>query len=121
MSIFDSILSQVTQNVDVANMATKLGISPAIAEQAIAALGAAHPQPGDTVATAAAQTGIESTILSQIVSHIGGEGSLGQFAQLVQAHPEASQMVSGLLDRNHDGSVVDDVMGIAGGLLGGKA
>ena len=45
MGIFDSILGQVSEHVDVANMASKLGIDPAMAEKAIAALGQAHHAP----------------------------------------------------------------------------
>ena len=33
---------------------------------------------------AAAQTGLSSDILQQVVGHIGGEGSLGQFASLLE-------------------------------------
>jgi hypothetical protein len=117
MSILDSLLGQVTQNVDVANMATKLGIDPAMAEQAITALGIAHPQPGDTVETAAQQTGLDTGTLSQIVEHIGGEGSLGEFSQLLQNHPQASSLLS-MLDKDGDGSPVNDVLGMAKGFFG---
>ena len=39
MGIFDSILGQLGEHADVGNMAAKLGIDPATAEKAIAALG----------------------------------------------------------------------------------
>jgi len=119
MSLFDSILGQVAGNVDVANLANKVGLDPATAEQAIAALSRAHIQPGDTVASAAASTGLDSSILSQIVTHIGGEGSLGQFAQLIAAHPQAAGIL-GALDRDGDGNPLDDIAGIAKGLFGGS-
>jgi len=115
MGILDSLLGQLGGNVDVANMAEKLGIDPATAEKAIAALGQAHNEPGDTVATAAAQTGVDSGILSQIVSHIGGEGSLGQFASLLKDHPQASSLL-GSLDRDGDGNPLNDIIGMAGRL-----
>jgi hypothetical protein len=83
MGLFDGLLSQVGGNVDVQNLATKVGISPEQAEAAIAALAHAHPQPGDTVETAATTTGLPSDILQQIVGHIGGEGSLAQFASML--------------------------------------
>jgi hypothetical protein len=47
------------------------------------ALAQSHTAPGDTVEGAAASTGLGSDVLSQIVGHIGGEGSLGQFATLI--------------------------------------
>ena len=83
MSLLDGLLGQIAENVDVKNLAAKVGLTPEQAEQAITALAQAHPQPGDTVAQASQQTGIEGAILQQIVGHIGGEGSLAQFASLL--------------------------------------
>jgi hypothetical protein len=117
MSIFDGILSQVGGNIDIANLAAKVGIDPALAEKAVAALGVAHPQPGDTVTTAAASTGIDSGTLTQIVGHLGGEGSLGQFTQLMQEHPQASGLL-GKLDQDGDGNPLNDVLGMAKNLFG---
>ena len=104
MGLLDGLLSQINSNMDVQNMAAKVGISPEQAEQAITALAQAHPQPGDTVDTAAAQTGLSSDILQQVVSHIGGEGSLGQFASLL-----GEAQSSGMLGK---------LEGMAGGLFG---
>lgn len=117
MSIFDGILGQAGSNVDIANLAAKVGIDTALAEKAVAALGAAHPQPGDTVTTAAATTGIESSTLTQIVDHIGGEGALTKFNELLQNHPQAAGLLS-KLDRDGDGNPLNDVMGMAKNLLG---
>ncbi len=109
MSLLDGILGQVTSNVDIANLAAKVGISPEQAEAAVGALAKAHPQPGDTVDTAAAETGLDSGILSQIVGHIGGEGSLGQFASLL-----------GAAGGGEGGGLMDKLGGLAGGLFGNK-
>ena len=49
MSILNSILGQVSGDATVQNLAAKVGLSPEQAEQAIAALGQAHSQDGDTV------------------------------------------------------------------------
>ncbi len=117
MSLFDSILSQVGSNFDVANMATKLGIDPAIAEKAIGALGKAHSEPGDTVATAAQATGVDAGILSQIVGHIGGEGSLGQFAEMIKGNSALSG-ISGMLDKDGDGNPLNDLADMAKGMFG---
>lgn len=119
MSLFDSILAQVASQVDVQNLAMKVGLDPATAEKAIAALAGAHPQPGDTVAAAAAQTGLDPSILSQVVSHIGGEGSLGEFARILGQNPQAAGVL-GMLDRNGDGNPLDDIAGMAKGLFGGN-
>ena len=52
MGIFDSILG-AAGGTDITNLAAKVGLDPAMAEKAVAALGAAHVQEGDTVRTAA--------------------------------------------------------------------
>ena len=117
MGIFDSILGQVSEHVDVANMASKLGIDPAMAEKAIAALGQAHHEPGDTVAGAAAKSGLDSGVLTSIVAQIGGEGSLGQFAQMLKDNPQASGIL-GSLDKDGDGNPLNDLAGMAKGLFG---
>jgi len=117
MSILDSIFSQFGQNVDVGNMAEKLGIDKSVAEKAIAALGQSHQEAGDTIEGAAAKTGLDTGVLSQIVDHIGGEGSLGEFSRILQDHPQASGVL-GMLDRDGDGNPLNDIAGMAKGLFG---
>lgn len=85
MGIFDSLLGQIGSNVDVANLAAKVGLSQDQVEQAISALTQSHTEPGDTVDGAAQATGLPADTLQEIVGHIGGEGSLGQFAQIIGA------------------------------------
>jgi hypothetical protein len=123
MGLLDGLLGQVAGNVDIANLAAKVGLTPEQAEGAVAALGQAHPEPGDTVETAAATTGLSPDILQQIVGHIGGEGSLGQFASLLGAAGGTEGImgkVSGMLDRDGDGNPLNDLSGLAGGLFGKK-
>jgi hypothetical protein len=117
MSVFDSILGQVSGAVDVKNMAAKLGIDPAQAETAIAALAAGHQAKGDTIETAAANSGLDAG-LQQIVGHIGGEGALSQFAAMLGEHPDALGQVGKFLDRDGDGNPINDIAGIAKGLFG---
>lgn len=83
MGLLDGLLGQVAGNVDIANLAEKVGLPHDAVEQAVAALAHAHPQPGDTVTQAAQATGLSADTLQQIVGHIGGEGSLAQFASLL--------------------------------------
>lgn len=83
MGLLDGLLGQVAANVDIQNLAAKVGLTPDQIEQAVTALGQAHPEPGDTVATAAQNTGLPTDKLQEIVGHIGGEGALGQFASLL--------------------------------------
>ena len=121
MSIFDSILGQLGgaggAPVDIANLAAKVGISPDQAESAVSALAVAHPQEGDTVETAAATTGIDPAVLQQIVGHIGGEGSLGQFATMIEGNPQAMEMAAGLLNKIPGAS---GLLGMASGFFGKK-
>ena len=58
MSLFDRILGDAHDHPTLKNMADKLGIDQRQAEQAIAALGEAHQQDGDTVTLAAERTGL---------------------------------------------------------------
>lgn len=83
MGMLDGLLGQIAENVDVANLATKVGLSPEQVEMAMNALGQAHTAPTDTIETAAANTGLSGDVLQQIVGHIGGEGSLGRFAEML--------------------------------------
>ena len=117
MGFFDSVLNQVSQHSDVANLAGKLGIDPAMAEKAIAALGVAHQQPGDTVELAAGKTGLDTGTLGQIVQAIGGEGSLTQFAATLKEHPQAASIFA-MFDKDGDGQVMDDLADMAKGLFG---
>ena len=119
MGIFDSIMGQVGEHADVGNLATKLGISPEMAEKAIAALGQSHEEPGDTIQGAAAKTGLDAGVLSQIVEQIGGEGSLGQYAQMLKDNPTAKGLL-GSLDKDGDGNPLNDLAGMAAGLFGKK-
>lgn len=117
MSLFDGIFSQIGSNVDIKNLAAKVGLSPDMAEKAVGALAQAHPQPGDTVATAAQQTGIEPSILDNIVSHIGGEGALDQFSSLLHGeHGGLMDKVGGMFGGAGEGGIA----GKLGGLFGGK-
>jgi hypothetical protein len=84
MGILDGLLSQVAGNVDIANLAEKVGLPADQVEKAVAALARAHPQPGDTVTQASQSTGLPTDALQQIVGHIGGEGALGRFAGLIE-------------------------------------
>jgi hypothetical protein len=104
MALFDDILGRVSGHPELVNLAAKVGIDPKMAERAVAALGEAHQQPGDTVQQAAAKTGLDAGIVSQIVEHIGGEGSLGRFAAMI--------------DQDGDGNPLDELASLASSLFG---
>lgn len=104
MALFDQLLGAAHNHPTVKNMADKLGIDAATAEKAIAGLGEAHHEDGDTVEVASAKTGVEPNILNQVMEQIGGEGSLARFTQI--------------LDADHDGNPLDDIAGMAGKFFG---
>ena len=96
MGLLDGLLAQVAENVDVKNLAAKVGLTPEQVESAVQALGQAHTTPGDTVSTAAASTGLSAESLQQIVEHIGGEGALGNFAALLGQQGGVLGQIGGL-------------------------
>src|SRR3954454_21196132 len=96
MSLLNGILGQVSDSATVQNLAAKVGMTPEQVEQAVAALGQAHASEGDTLTTAAAQTGLPEDKLQEIVGHIGGEGALGRFASLLEQDGAASGILGGL-------------------------
>lgn len=96
MSFLDALLGQVGGEATVQNLAEKVGLTPEQTERAVAALGEAHGADGDTVETAAANTGLPTDKLQEIIGHIGGEGSLGQFASLLQQGGGASGLMGKL-------------------------
>ena len=104
MGLLDGLLAQVTENVDVKNLAAKVGLTPEQIESAVAALAQAHTAPTDTVSTAAASTGLSAETLQQIIAHIGGEGALGHFASLL----------------GQQGGILGQLGGLAEGFFGKK-
>lgn len=116
MSILDGILRNIAGSPDdVANLAEKVGIDPAMAERAIATLAQTHQMQGDTVELAAVRTGLDAGVLSQIVQHIGGEGSLAEFANAIKNDPSS---LMGILDKDGDGNPLNDIAGMAGKFFG---
>ncbi len=107
MGMLDGLLGQLGENFDVANLATKVGLSQEQVEMAMSALGQAHTAPTDTIETAAASTGLGPDVLQQIVGHIGGEGSLGRFAEMLGS-------------QGGEGGIMGTLGGLTSGFLGGK-
>lgn len=104
MGLLDGILGQLGGVDQIGKLAGQFGISEEQVQTAMAALGQAHAEPGDTVASAAAATGLSADTLQGLLGQIGGEGALDK--------------ISGMIDRDGDGNPVNDIMGMAGKLLG---
>jgi DNA-binding IscR family transcriptional regulator len=118
MSLLDGILQQVAGSPDtVASLAEKVGIDPAMAEQAVAALGQSHAEDGDTVELAAEKTGLDTDALGGIMEQLGGEGALGSISEQMGGDSKLAGLAS-MLDRDGDGNPLNDVMDIAKGLFG---
>ena len=118
MSLLDTILKQVAGSPDtVAQIAAKVGIDPALAEKAVAALGQSHAEPGDTVDLAAGKTGFDTAMLGQVLDSLGGNEALGAIAGKLGDNPQLSGII-GMLDRDGDGNPLDDIAGMAKGLFG---
>lgn len=104
MGLLDGLLGQLGGANQIGELASRFGISEEQVQTAMAALGKAHPEPGDTVASAAQATGLSADTLQGILGQIGGEDALGQISQLI--------------DRDGDGNPANDIMGMAGKLFG---
>jgi hypothetical protein len=73
-------------------------------------------QPGNLdTGSAPATSGASGGVFGGITDILNGETS-----HIQQKHPEHGGILGDLLDRNHDGSIMDDIAGMAGGLLGGR-
>ena len=102
MNLINGLLGQLAENVDIDNLAQKIGLTPEHVEMAVKALGVAHHEAGDTAETAAASTGLPLDKIQEIIGHIGGEGSLGRFADMLKEQGGAELHVglaSGLFGR----------------------
>jgi len=122
MSMFDSILGQAGENPIVQNLAAKVGLSPDQVAGAVAALTQAHTEPGDTVDSAAQQTGLPTDTLNQLLEHLGGEGALSHLAGALGG-AEGEGGLSGMLGKlgglagGPEGE--GGMLGKLGGLFGG--
>ena len=93
-----------------AQLGAKIGLSPEQVSQVLGHLGgqasAGITDPHAAARATAAHTGIDPAMIQGVIGALTASGGAGGLVNM--------------LDRNHDGSVVDDVMGMASGFLGRK-
>lgn len=104
MSLLDGILGQIGGSSQVTQLAERFGLSEEQVQGAVAALGQAHDQPGDTVETAATSTGLSIDTLQGLVSQLGGQEGLSK--------------ISAVIDRDGDGNPLNDITAFASKLFG---
>lgn len=128
MAMLDGLISQISEHVDVADLAAKIGLPKEAAAAAIGALAQAHTDPGDTVEVAQGATGLSPDLLNQIIGHIGGEGSLANYATILTQSGVLGSLAGGLGSlvggQPGEGEQADaqgglgNILGQLGGLLG---
>src|SRR5258708_33366771 len=93
MGILDGLLSQLSDNADVTNLAAKVGLSPEHVEAAVQALAKFHPMDVDPAEGATAQTGLPVDKLQEIIGHIAGQGLRGHQSPLLHSDGALSTVV----------------------------
>ena len=83
MAMLDKMLVAMGSEGDVQTIAERVGLPVNKVEEAIAALGVAHPQPGDAVTTASDSTGVPATKIDAILNQLGGREALPSLSSLL--------------------------------------
>ena len=105
-------LSMILQGLEgvagpqMAQMGARVGLSPdqvtAIVNHIGGQASAGQTDPGMAVQQTAEHTGIDPSMIGGLLSQLTGGGAMGGIMG----------MATSMLDKNHDGSVIDDVMGM---------
>lgn len=128
MGMLDDLLAQAGGNIDIAGLAGKAGLDPAMVE---GALGQLLPQIADpgvnnaaAVADVAGKTGMNAgalgALLPQLLQAVQGAGGKGGVLEEVMAGLGGQSgggllgQVAGMLDRDGDGNPINDIMGMFG-------
>ena len=128
MGMLDDLLAQAGGNIDIAGLAGKAGLDPAMVE---GALGQLLPQIADpgvnnaaAVADVAGKTGMNAgalgALLPQLLQAVQGAGGKGGVLEEVMAGLGGQigggllGQVAGMLDRDGDGNPINDIIGMFG-------
>src|SRR5213083_368395 len=100
MGILDGLLNQLGgDNADLANLAAKVGLSPEHVQTAVQALAKFHPMDVDTAEGAAAETGLPIDKLQEMIGHIGGEGALGRYVEMLKGEGDLGSITSNIFGK----------------------
>ncbi|HEU4960938.1 MAG TPA: hypothetical protein VFT56_11070 [Sphingomonas sp.] len=99
MSLLDDMTREVS-GVDLTTLADRLGLTPAQAESALAALGRAEPEPGDTADLAAAKAGLPRDQVARLLEAIGGEDGLRRIVGALSQGGGIASVTSGLFAKD---------------------
>lgn len=82
MGLID-VLASKAMGLDLDDLSARSGLSHPVLETVLVALGKAHTAPGDTVAEATAETGVERGKVQQVLDLLGGEDALAKVSGLI--------------------------------------
>lgn len=82
MGILDNVTGAIG-NLDLSELASKVGLTPEQVEQALSALGQSQAEPGDTAEVASEKSGLPLDKIQALLSQIGGEGVLGKLGGMI--------------------------------------
>lgn len=120
MSMLDSLLAQAG-NVDIAGLAAKVGLSPDTlrtgADAVLSRITGQGEAPLQAAEGAAAETGISLASLTALLPMLTEMLGKVDLSSLL-SNPGA---ITGMLDRDGDGSIFDDLGDMAKGLFGGRS
>ncbi len=128
MGMLDLLLAQAGGQIDIAGMASKLGVDPAMAQSALDQLLPQIADPGVDNAAAiskvAGSSGLDAgalgALLPQLLQQVQGAGGAGGVLEQVMAGLGGNSgggmlgQVAGMLDRDGDGNPINDIMGMFG-------
>ena len=128
MGMLDDLLAQAGGNVDIAGLAGKAGLDPAMVEGALGQLLPQIADPGvnnaQAVADVAGNTGMNpgalGALLPQLLQQVQGAGGQGGVLEQLMAGLGGQSgggmlgQVADMLDRDGDGNPINDLMGMFG-------
>jgi hypothetical protein len=124
MGILDGLLGNAAGNIDIADLASKVGLTPDDlkngAESMLSKLaGGSHDAASAATATAA-ETGISLDSLTSLLPTLAASFGHADVGGLLGSLQGSGGLLSSL-DKDGDGNPLNDIAGMAKGLFGGKA